>query len=314
MIRNLVVLIIISFLSFVVLARFGVFNPNDDKLKQTYTDERSRFLNVEGVPIHVVMEGEGPVIILLHGYLSSLKQWDGWSSELQKDYTVIRFDIPPFGLSGPDPKNEYNSERAYTLFVALVESLGYENFAIAGTSSGSILALRYAADYPKRVSKLLLSTVPAYNPTDRRQPSWQFRFVGWFSDTFFKVWRPTLYWRMFLENVFGKPELVLDHVVAEYSDFNNKVDSIANSKQFVISNAKSTFDVAKAASKVSVPTLIQWAGKSPVLSMAGLNNVEKMFTETSLEIIRYPELGHKLMMEAPQETVSDAISFLKKEF
>jgi pimeloyl-ACP methyl ester carboxylesterase len=312
MLRNLVVIGMITSLAVIALARLGLLNPSYDELKQSYTDSRSRFISVKNVPIHIVEEGQGPAIILLHGYLASLKQWDGWAAELRKDYRVIRFDIPPFGLSGPDPTNIYSVDRAYILFSALAEKLEYKEFAIAGTSNGSILALRYAADHPERVSKLLLSTVPAYNPTDRRKPDWQFRGLNWFSDTFLKVWRPKVYWRMFLENLFGDPELITEHIVTEYADLNNRVGAIAYAKQFVISNAKSDFDVAETAGRVSVPTLIQWAGRSPVLSMAGLKNVAGMFTNTSLEIIRYPELGHKLMIESPHETVVDAMIFLKK--
>lgn len=294
----------------VLAARSGLFNPTEDALRAQYTDDRSRFITVDGVPMHVVEEGQGPALVLIHGYLGSNRQWDGWVEDLRQDFRVIRFDYPPFGLSGPDPKGAYSSERAYPLIEGVLEELGYDRFHIGGTSSGSILALRYAADHPERVEKLLLSTVPAYTPGDRLPPPWQFRAMMWFSDSVLKVWRPQLYWRLFMENIFGNDERITSAKVREYADLNNRGDSIENVRQFIIANSQSTFDLKEAAAKIKMPTLIQWAGKSPVLTADGLSNVAPLFINTEPKIIRYPGLGHKLMMEDSVKTVADARAFL----
>ena len=304
------VLMLVVFCGWVLAARSGLLNPAEDKLRAQYTDDRSRFITVDGVPMHVVEEGQGPALVLIHGHLGSNRQWDGWVEDLRQDFRVIRFDYPPFGLSGPDPKGVYSSERAYPLIEGVLEELGYDRFHIGGTSSGSILALRYAADYPGRVGKLLLSTVPAYTPGDRLPPPWQFRGMMWFSDSVLKVWRPQLYWRLFMENIFGNDDRIITAKVREYADLNNRGDSIANVRQFIIANSKSTFDLKEAAARITVPTLIQWAGKSPVLTADGLSNVAPLFTNTKLKIIRYPGLGHKLMLEDPVATVADVRTFL----
>ena len=290
--------------------RSGALNPTDEDLRARFTDERSRFISVDGVPMHVVEEGEGPPIILIHGHLGSVRQWDGWAENLKKDYRVVRFDYPPFGLSGPIPNGQYSSSIAYPLIEGLLEDLGYEQFYLGGTSSGSILALRYAADHPERVEKLLLSTVPAYTPGDRLPPPWRFRAMMWFSDTVLKVWRPQLYWQLFMENIFGQDDRITPEMVHMYADLNNRSGSIENVRQFIFANARSTFDLAEAASRITTPTLIQWAGKSPVLTSDGLNRVAPMFTGTDVKVIRYPSLGHKLMLEDPETTVTDARAFL----
>jgi pimeloyl-ACP methyl ester carboxylesterase len=290
--------------------RSGALTPTDDYLKERFTDARSRFIQVDGVPMHVVEEGRGPVIILIHGYLASQRQWDGWADALRKDFRVVRFDYPPFGLSGPDPTGQYSSARAYPLIVRLIEELGYDRFHIGGTSSGAILAMRYAADHPEKVDKLLLSTVPAYTPGDRRPTPKLFSAVTWFSDTFFEVWRPQLYWRLFFENIFGQDDRITPEMVSEYSALNNRTGAISNAVTFVIANARSTVDVSQVAARVTVPTFIQWAGNSPVLTPAGLDRVAPMFTSTDVKIKRYPELGHMPMLEDPEQTVADAKAFL----
>lgn len=305
-----VVLISVALGGWVLAVRSGALNPTDEDLIARYTDERSRFISIDGVPMHVVEEGEGPVIVLIHGHLGSTWQWDGWVNDLKKDYRVVRFDYPPFGLSGPNPSDEYSSSIAYPLIEGLLETLGHEKFFLGGTSSGSILALRYAADYPERVEKLLLSTVPAYTPGDRIPPPWRFRAMMWFSDTVLKVWRPQLYWRLFMENIFGQDERITQEMVRVYADLNNREGSVSNVHRFIIANSRSTFDLAEAASRITSPTLIQWAAKSPVLTSDGLNRVAPLFTGTDPEVIRYPNLGHKLMLEDPETTVRDARAFL----
>ncbi|MFL2771916.1 MAG: alpha/beta fold hydrolase [Rhodospirillaceae bacterium] len=304
-------------LALVVIAsiRNGALNPTEDYLKIRFTDSRSKFLTIDGVPIHVVEEGPelGPVIILIHGHLGSNRQWDGWAEDLRADFRVVRLDYPPFGISGPDPTGQYSSSRAYHLLVNLIHNLGYKRFHMAGTSSGGILALRYAADHPDQVEKLLLSSVPAYVPTDRLAPPRAFAAISWFSDNVFKVWRPELYWRLFMENIFGHDELITSNMVSEYASLNNRPDSIKNVRTFIFSNARSNFDVAAAAARITAPILIQWAGGSPVLTKAGLERVAPLFKNSQVRIIEYPDLGHKLMLEDPARTVGDARIFLQDE-
>lgn len=304
------VLVVAAFTGWVMAVRSGAFTPTEEYLTQRYTDARSKFVTVDGVRMHVVEEGQGPVVVLIHGYLSNNRQWDGWADDLRKDFRVVRFDYPPFGLSGPDPTGQYSSERAYPLIKGLLDELGYARFHIGGTSSGSILALRYASEHPDRVDKLLLSTVPAYTPGDRIPPPLPYRTMIWFTNTFTKVWKPELYWQMFLENIFGDPARVQPGAAKEYADINNRAGTNTNGVTFVIANARSTFDVAAAAAKITGPVLLQWAGKSPVLTTDGLNQVKPMFSAADLKVIQYADLGHMPMYEDPARTVADARAFL----
>ena len=48
-------------------------------------------------------------IVLLHGTSASLLTWDGWARELRGERRVVRFDLPGFALTGPNPENDYRS-------------------------------------------------------------------------------------------------------------------------------------------------------------------------------------------------------------
>ncbi len=298
----------------VLAARTGMLAPSEADLQARYTDERSRFITIDGVPIHVVEEGAGPLLVLLHGHLGSVRQYEAWAEVLRADYRVIRLDVPPYGLSGPDPTDDFSAERQYVLvrdaITKVLEDTGDAPVILGGTSTGSILAMRYAAENPDRVEKLLLSTVPAYTPGARVPPPFAFTALAWLSRNVLNNWSPDVYWRLFLENIFGEDERVTPQMVRTYADLNNREDAAVSAEASIMSKVRNPFDTEAIAARVTAPTLIQWAGQSPVLGADGLEQVSAMFTAADVTTIRYPELGHKLMLEDPARTVADARAFL----
>ena len=79
----------------------GVTDIPLEELEKLYTDEYSHFMEVNGLRVHYRDVGSGPVIVLVHGIMSSLQTWDGWSRQLEKSYRVISLDVPGYGLTGP---------------------------------------------------------------------------------------------------------------------------------------------------------------------------------------------------------------------
>ena len=79
-----------------------------DELKEKYTYETSRFVTIDELDIHYCDEGDGEVILLVHGTFSSLHSFDDWNEILKKQYRVIRLDLPGFGLTGPSSSYEYS--------------------------------------------------------------------------------------------------------------------------------------------------------------------------------------------------------------
>ena len=78
------------------------------QLYPTYKTPESDILEVEGMPLHYRVTGSGPDLLLVHGVTSSLHTWNGWHQALSKDFRVISFCVPSFGLTGPHPKNDYS--------------------------------------------------------------------------------------------------------------------------------------------------------------------------------------------------------------
>ena len=118
-----------------------------------------------GAPLlHVAMdEGEGPVVILVHGIASSSITFQKLVPRLTDTHRVIALDILGFGES-PAPANaSYTIEEHARALSATIRSLRLgAPFVLVGHSLGALIASRYAAERPQSVAKLVLVSPPIY--------------------------------------------------------------------------------------------------------------------------------------------------------
>ena len=75
---------------------FWLYQPDLplDYLEKKYAGPDSRFTHVQGMRVHYRDQGQGPVLVLLHGTAASLHTWDGWVEALASDFRVVRMDLP----------------------------------------------------------------------------------------------------------------------------------------------------------------------------------------------------------------------------
>jgi haloacetate dehalogenase len=109
--------------------------------------------------------GQGPPVLLLHGYPQTHVMWHTVADLLAADFTVVVADLPGYGASfRPVPSADHapHSKRALaTDLVQAMSLLGHERFAVAGHDRGGRVAYRMALDHPERVSAAaVLDVVP----------------------------------------------------------------------------------------------------------------------------------------------------------
>ncbi|MCX5378656.1 alpha/beta fold hydrolase [Streptomyces sp. NBC_00091] len=117
-----------------------------------------RFVRVEGVPLHVVVEGAGPAVVLSAGLAMAWFDWDPVAALLAaRGRTVIRFDRPGHGLSAPatePPSTAGEARRIAGLLDAL--GLGGAPVTVVGHSLAGFHAEAFARLHPERTAALVL--------------------------------------------------------------------------------------------------------------------------------------------------------------
>jgi len=124
-----------------------------------------RDLATERGSIHAKVGGNGPPLLLLHGYPQTHLMWHAAAPALAEHFTVVATDLSGYGDSfrpPPEPEHAPHSKRAMAIDqVQAMAALGYERFAVAGHDRGGRVAYRMALDHAQRITSLaVLDIVP----------------------------------------------------------------------------------------------------------------------------------------------------------
>ncbi|QGN48205.1 alpha/beta fold hydrolase [Micromonospora sp. WMMD558] len=130
------------------------------QLPAGFTDTfTSRYVEAGGIRQHVVVGGEGPPLLLVHGWPENWYAWRLVMPALARDFTVIVPDQRGIGLTDK-PRDGYDSATLANDLAALMDALGHERFAVVGHDTGYIIGYALAADYPHRVERVALAEIP----------------------------------------------------------------------------------------------------------------------------------------------------------
>ena len=267
-----------------------------EEVEAKWAKPPSQFVEVDGVRMHYRDEGEGPVVVLLHANYSSLFMWEPWVAALRDRYRVIRLDLPAHGLTGPEPSGNYTLERIQQLFEKFVDEKGLERFTVVGTSIGGTVAMRYTADHPERIERLVLISPGSLEPRVRGRTTPA--NVPRAADLLGYI-LPKSFTRFMLTNDYGDPQGVSDAVVDEWYEMwmreGNRLAMLNLLRQYVSGGVE---DKIRA---VSVPVLLIWGEKNKRVPLALAYETKNLLVnspEVRLEVL--PGIGHMLVQEAPE--------------
>lgn len=263
-------------------------------LEQKYALPPSTFLDVAGLRMHVRDTGprDAPAIILLHGFGASLHTWEDWARVLDAEYRVIRFDLPGFALTGPDPTGDYSDARSVAVLLALMDRLGIMRATIVGNSMGGRIAWTFAATHPDRTAKLVLmapdgfaspglsyGVAPAVPLMMRALP-----YV-----------LPTPLLRATLTPAYADASVMTDDLVAQYRDMmlapGVRRAIIDRLPQTVLARPKPLLH------RINAPTLLLWGEKDRMIPVA--NAAAYLREIPGARLVTFADLGHLPHEEAP---------------
>jgi pimeloyl-ACP methyl ester carboxylesterase len=130
-------------------------------------------LDRDGVAIHYEVSGNGPALLLTHGYSATGEMWEGQIATLSPHFTVITWDMRGHGASDyPADQDAYSEAATVADMAALLDAVGAERAVIGGLSLGGYMSLAFHLAHPERTRALLIiDTGPGYK-NDQAREGW----------------------------------------------------------------------------------------------------------------------------------------------
>jgi pimeloyl-ACP methyl ester carboxylesterase len=287
--------------------------PNlPDGVTETFS---SRIVDTGDVRLHAVIGGDGPPLLLIHGWPGSWYYWRLVMPALARDFEVIAVDQRGIGLSDK-PEDGYDTGTLANDLVGLMDALGHERFSVVGVDTGMLIGYALAADHPDRVVRVALGEAPLPGitpPTPLVLPDavvdrlWHIPF-NQLKETNEKLvaGREDIYFGAEFSASAGTKKLS-DDAVRYY------VDGLSNPEAL-----HGSFQLYRAFGATTAQNLERKTRRlqMPVLAMGGEQSVGSMAADTmkltadDVQTLVIPGIGHWLAEQAPEELVEALNAFL----
>ena len=307
--KKIIKYILFAIIAFLIIV-ISIYWKNDidiKELKNKYAYPSSSFISIDGINVHYRDVGKGEAILLIHGTGASLHTWEKWIDILSPGYRVISFDLPGFGLTGPDPNHNYQISRYTAILDSLMVKLKVDSFHIAGNSLGGLVAWRYTTQFPQKI--LTLNLIDAAGlPQPGKKPPFIFQLAKLpvLSTLLQKVTPKSIIEKSMLD-VYKNDQLVTEKLIDRYFELSlREGNRTAFVKRMSQLNEKLVVSDLK---NITVPVLIQWGKDDRWIPLANAFEFQKLIPNA--ELIIY-DSGHVPMEENPMETVKDYMIFLEK--
>jgi pimeloyl-ACP methyl ester carboxylesterase len=260
---------------------------------------------VDGVRLRLRDTGprDAPAVILLHGFGASLDTWEPWAQALSARHRVVRFDLPGFGLTGPDPTGDYSDARGMKILNDLMDQLGIARASLVGHSLGGRIVSNFAALHPDRVTRLVLISpdgfASALFPYDHApETPLIMRALPYVA--------PRSLVKSSLSAAYARPEALSKATLTRYRDLllapGVRRAILARTSQLILR------DPAPTLARIKVPTLLLWGEKD---AMVPISYAAKYLRELPNAILTpLPNLGHVPFEEDPAASLEPLERFL----
>jgi len=277
----------------------GLFDEIEEKLIKT-----------NGIKLHTVMIGEGPPLVLLHGFPDF---WYGWKSVipgLKKHYKLIIPDMRGYNLSDkPKGVSNYKIELLIEDIKGLIESLNLGKIFLAGHDWGGAVAWTFAEKYPDMLQKLAILNAPHMKifqqklRTDKKQQEasfYIFEFLKPDGEQFaIKDDFKWLKWAVFS----GNKKDFTDFDKEQYLSAWTQPGAILGGVNYYRANTS----FKDFTGKITIPTLVIHGMKDVALLSSVLDGLPDYVDD--LKIVRLEDSSHWVMHDQPELVISSFKEF-----
>ena len=268
-----------------------------------------RDVGARGVRMRVAEVGDGPPVVLVHGFLASHRTWDAVLPPLAASYRVVAPDLPGAGDSErPSPtRYPYGVEAFADALVDLVAALGLGRVALVGHGLGGSVALTLAAEHPELVERLVVVDALAYG--FRMDPLGRLALAPVIGPVAFKqVFGRGAYRRFFQRGVFA-PGARVDPARLDRA-YEHLVGPAARESAYAV--LRSLVDLRPVIARIpriTVPTLVVWGRDDQLVPAAFGQRLAREIAGARLEVL---DCGHAPPEERPQELADAILRFLPR--
>ena len=271
----------------------------------------SRSAEVDGVRLHYLKAGQGPALILLHGYAETSRMWRPILPLLAERFTVIAPDLPGIGDSAI-PANGLDMKTAATRVHALARSLGVGKARVVGHDIGLMVAYGYAAQYPSEVEKLVLMDaflpgVAGWEAVYNNPGFWHFRFHGPTPEALVRG-RERIYFEHFWNDFAAdKARSIPESDRKAYTEAYSRPGHMRAGWAYFVSFPQAAQDFAQLSqTKLTMPVLV--IGGEKALGEVLGQQTRLIASEVTVVVLK--DTGHWVLEERPKETTDALLKFL----
>lgn len=281
-------------------------------------DRHDRFVEANGIRFHLVEQGEGPLVLLLHGFPEC---WYSWRLQLpvlaDAGFRAVAPDMRGYNLTSKPPhQRDYDIERLVDDVLALASALGRECFHLVGHDWGGVVGWQVASRHPSRLDSLTIMNVPhptAFSRYVRRSPAQMLR--SWYM-LFFQLprlpeWlltrrRATPIARSFQRAAVRKDAFSEADLDVYREAFLQPGAARAAVNYYRRAIRQGTKALPKA--PVEVPTLVLWGAGDPVLKLETNRDLGRWVKNLTFKQI--PDCGHWTQQERPDVVNNELVAWL----
>lgn len=280
------------------------------------------FVETNHIRLHCVTQGEGELVILLHGFPEFWYSWRFQIPALARYFKVVVPDLRGYNDSDK-PNSGYDLDTLCADIQGLIESFGYARAHIVGHDWGGAIAWHLAQKFPQYLNRLaILNAAPAQ------------RLMQEMVSNLDQLRRS---WYVFAFQVPGIPEWLIQQNLKEYvkalfqgqavrkgvfSTENTEIYRNALEKPGALHAALSYYrqmlspwnwlkDFGRTPNPVTAPTLVLWGEEDTLLSQNLTKDLDQLII-APYELKLIPHCGHWVQQEAPQTVNRELITFLRQ--
>lgn len=268
---------------------------------------RQRVVVTKNLKLHVSELGEGPPVLLLHGFPEC---WYGWHAIMPKlaaaGYRAIAPDLRGYNKSDkPESVDDYALDTLASDVPALLDALGLTSVALVGHDWGAAVAWTAAMNHPERVECLIVMNMPhpvrfaeAWQTLRQRVRSFYFYFFARrnLASTLFRAFG-ALGQRLMLWWFSGRS--LQDKELARYAEAGLQPGAMrASMTYYTALLASNPQDTIARATPIQVPTSVIWGAKDPAFDRE-LACPGEWAPNSNVHYLE--DVGHFVHLEAPEE-------------